>query len=103
MDTEFLHHVDICQECNQTRFMNPCERICHICLEEKASEPKPIYIWNPWIIYEKELDPLPIEEPPCKNCKHFRPMRRYFETKFEGVRLCHANKMHSDFRCFENR
>ena len=69
--------------------------------------------WIPWETYKADgslLDIPEIVEPPCKNCIHWRPQRVY-EAQitpgrgqyFEGVRLCHAPAMESDFSCFRPR
>lgn len=60
-------------------------------------------IWRPWDEFKKNLDPLPIKEPPCKHCANFYPIAQYgTEGVFQGVRVCHAEDMHHDFSCFRD-
>ncbi len=60
--------------------------------------------WEPWATFRETVERLPIDEPPCKNCRYFRPHRRYSERgDFVGVRCCVANAMQSDFSCFEEK
>ena len=60
-------------------------------------------IWEPWEKY-KDTAPMRIEEiiePPCKLCKYFSP--RVLTNSlgdFDGVRMCVAEEMYSDFSCF---
>lgn len=57
--------------------------------------------------YYQDRDPLydlqkDIIEPPCKQCKNFKPHRIYdCFGKCQGVKCCLAQKMYSDFSCFE--
>jgi hypothetical protein len=61
--------------------------------------------WEPWIIFRKDQtdEILPIAEPPCKHCKHWRPVRVFAQSgRFEGIAACRADDMHFDFSCYEN-
>jgi hypothetical protein len=63
--------------------------------------------WKPWIDFDtKEMEVLPIAEPPCVKCRHWRPERKYIDTPdgqiFDGVILCHSI-MHRDFSCYSSR
>lgn len=61
--------------------------------------------WKPWIDHSKAEQPtLPIDEPPCKTCKWFRPVANFNAAgQVEGVTLCHAPEMYSDFSCHKVR
>ena len=67
--------------------------------------------WEPWITFKKtfkktkeEEDILPIYEPPCKNCRHWRPGRFYSSTgMFDGIIACRSADMHYDFSCYEDK
>lgn len=67
--------------------------------------------WQPWTDFQSEPESLPIEEPPCRRCKHWLPRRIFSpDGKFEGVRLCHVSfayppgsEQEPDFSCFVNR
>ncbi len=66
------------------------------------------YNFNPWDDFEKDPEILPIEDPPCKYCKHWRPQRIYREdilgSVFDGVRLCWSdNDPEHDFSCFKSK
>lgn len=68
--------------------------------------------WFPWINVVGEVPVAtnsgePIDEPPCKKCRHWNP-QVCFQNGPEGqipagVRLCHAVRMHHDFSCFSMR
>lgn len=66
--------------------------------------------WQPWIDYKKDAEVLDIEDPPCKACKHFRPIRTYGRNGvFDSVKLCHVRdsggggaEMEADFSCYES-
>lgn len=66
--------------------------------------PGGIMKWNPEEYNPRVESFIPqIKEPPCKDCKHFRPHRR-FKTYGEpdGVRICQAEHMKNDFKCYED-
>ena len=46
-----------------------------------------------------------VKEPPCKNCKHFRPEVTVggMYDSFDDYTVCHSDDMHSDFSCFVRR
>ncbi len=56
--------------------------------------------WKPWKTYCAEPERLPIEEPPCKHCSHWNPVREFARLEFMGVRCCQADEMFHDFSCF---
>lgn len=41
-----------------------------------------------------------LENPPCKNCLHWRPEIKPSINYFDGIALCHAEEMFHDFSCF---
>lgn len=49
----------------------------------------------------------PITEPPCKHCAYFKPQVKFRNDKLglvpDGVVICHATEMYSDFCCFKMR
>lgn len=48
--------------------------------------------WKPW----DNIDDLQLyHEPPCKYCKHWKPIRKEI-----GVSFCHSHQ-HTDFSCFD--
>ena len=63
--------------------------------------------WKPWEKYsdissiQEQLSIPEITEPPCKNCEHFKPVRK-IDTKgcYDGVSLCANTDMFSDFSCY---
>gem|GEM_PF-6789832 len=68
--------------------------------------------WFPWTELKCEPpqatnDGKPITEPPCRQCKHWKPEVTFHDGPSgqvaEGVRLCHAKDMHHDFSCFSLR
>jgi hypothetical protein len=61
--------------------------------------------WEPWITFRTELPSaeLDVAEPPCKHCARWAPRRWYESDKFVGVKMCHAERMHSDFSCYQPR
>lgn len=60
--------------------------------------------WSPWDDFYQELEELPIKEPPCKYCKHFKPRRSYDdEGNYIGVVICHGESMELDFSCFVSK
>ena len=62
------------------------------------------FSWNPYDKFKQDLDELPIKEPPCTQCKHWKPIRNYFEWgAFKGLTLCHSENMEHDFSCFRDR
>lgn len=62
--------------------------------------PEPEGEWAPWKDFAKELERLPIDEPPCKRCIYFNPRRRYVEGHYDGVEICTVREMNHDFSCF---
>ena len=68
--------------------------------------------WYPWVDLnvkapEATNNNLPILEPPCKHCEHFKPQIVFANTEkgmvAHGVQICHANEMHQDFSCLDLR
>jgi hypothetical protein len=60
--------------------------------------------WQPYKDYENKQEFLPIVEPPCRECEHFRPVRLYNGYgNFSGVRLCHGESMFADFSCYKEK
>jgi hypothetical protein len=55
--------------------------------------------------FAREIEGINITEPPCKNCVHWNPQRKYRPGKtgqeFDGIVCCHANDMYSDYSCFD--
>lgn len=77
----------------------------------KSSSPSK---WQPEIDFNQPPEALPIPEPPCRDCRFWRPTRiykrascRHYDHKsvveFVGVRCCWAEKMYPDFSCFERK
>jgi len=57
--------------------------------------------WDPSKQFDPE-DTLPIHEPPCKKCVHWKPRRPFdSEAKYTGVRCCQAEEMKPDFSCYK--
>lgn len=57
--------------------------------------------WQPWIDYDIAAN---ITEPPCKDCKYFKPQITYYPNGiFDGVKFCHSDEMFPDFSCFRER
>lgn len=57
--------------------------------------------WRPMQQFREPQPILPIKEPPCRTCQHFRPVQLYDHSGSPaGVRVCHGEKMHSDFSCY---
>jgi len=59
--------------------------------------------WEPWHEFKLDLELLniPITEPPCKNCKLFKPRFDFsIDGKPNGVRLCQAERMYNDYSCY---
>lgn len=62
--------------------------------------------FKPWKTFRKNYKPekIKVEEPPCKCCVHWNPVRKYKNTDYgmiyDGVILCHAKEMFVDFSCF---
>jgi len=46
--------------------------------------------------------PLNVDAPPCRHCKHWKPIRKVGRVNDEAV-LCHARQMMPDFSCFESK
>lgn len=71
-------------------------------IDSKKDQP---FVWEPWEEFKEDLEVLPIDEPPCKHCKHWRPLRTYnWNGEFNGLVLCHfSGKRPCDFSCFESR
>ena len=60
--------------------------------------------WQPWIDYRSNETALPIDEPPCKHCEYWYPVRVFNSRgRFDGVTLCHSPNMESDFSCFREQ
>lgn len=64
--------------------------------------------WKPWEEYaDANLVDLPIEEPPCKHCKHWKPQRlldfSVTGQEFGGVRCCWSDRQRHDFSCYKPR
>lgn len=61
-------------------------------------------IWQPWLECTAPEPLLPIPEPPCKYCQHWRPARKFRNNGvYAGVSLCRSDEMQPDFSCFQNR
>ena len=62
-------------------------------------------IWEPWAKFSDKPTRLPIDGPPCAQCKHWYPVQligtHHQQASSKGVRCCHAESMHSDFSCFD--
>ncbi len=60
--------------------------------------------FQPWEDFKFATAPaIPIEGPPCANCKNWNPIIRFDESgRFAGVRLCHGDQC-KDFSCFKER
>ena len=47
--------------------------------------------------------------PPCLSCVHWKPQDVFVHLSgkdrvfYDGIQLCHAEDMHSDFSCFRER
>lgn len=66
--------------------------------------------WKPWETYDQDAEVLPIPEPPCKECRYWKPQRQYIKSTYrkigmvcDGIICCHAFEMFSDFSCFKLR
>ena len=64
--------------------------------------------WKPWEEYaDANLVDLPIEEPPCKHCKHWKPQSlldfSVTGQEFGGVRCCWLDRQRHDFSCYKPR
>lgn len=61
--------------------------------------------WKPWDDFKADPERLPIEEPPCRSCKHFRPHRTFTQTgRFNGVVICaNIGEQCNDFSCYRPR
>lgn len=60
--------------------------------------------WEPWVTYRANAPILPISEPPCKDCAHWRPIVIFDKYgNFDGVRMCQSDKMLDDFSCYVQR
>lgn len=53
-------------------------------------------VWRPWERYKNAGGPIPVYEPPCRECKHFDPV------SYSGkVSICQTpGDMEKDFSCF---
>lgn len=66
-------------------------------------------MFEPWNKYKEDMEEIPVEGPPCLNCQHWKPRRRYIQENgplyglFDGVVLCHAKDQERDFSCFKER
>lgn len=64
--------------------------------------------WDPWKI-PVQAPMLTITEPPCKDCKFWNPHALFSSNKKngevyrDGIECCTAEKMYSDFSCYEPR
>lgn len=60
--------------------------------------------WQPWKDYEVEPEILPIEGPPCSQCKYWKPTRKFcLDGVYSGVELCRRTEMFRDFSCYQER
>ena len=63
--------------------------------------------WNKIYRDLPSIPPLDVSEPPCPQCKYWRPQPKVAMVKgaqvVQGVILCHAEDMYRDFSCFEQR
>lgn len=66
--------------------------------------------FEPWKKFEKDYEPEPIDvkKPPCLQCKHWKPVRKYHTLlnnvmTFDGVQLCHSEQMLNDFSCYRDK
>ncbi len=62
--------------------------------------------WKPWETHKMPPPDLHgIPEPPCKNCRHWRPQAKFMDLPtgaiFDGVVCCHAPDQHQDFSCYK--
>jgi hypothetical protein len=62
-------------------------------------------LWEPWNTFNEEPKVLPIDAPPCPQCKFWKPQQIYMEVSTglipNGVKLCHNQQdMERDFSCF---
>jgi hypothetical protein len=71
--------------------------------ERPPQEPRP-FKFEPWVEFAG-VGNVPIEEPPCKHCKWFRPRIKTNPTgEFDGVVLCtRPGDMNHDFSCFTSK
>lgn len=54
------------------------------------------------LLFDSGLTKLTMVEPPCKECKNFRPrIKTDNKGDFNGVVLCTTDKMFSDFSCYD--
>jgi len=72
-----------------------------------AKKKAAVTTWKPWDDFKEEPERLPIEAPPCPECRYWNPVRIYMGAQYEGVRLCHCRshslEMESDFSCFREK
>lgn len=61
--------------------------------------------WEPWKTEEKEFnDILDILEPPCKNCRFWKPHRTYDESLiYTGIQCCISKEIWKDFSCYKEK
>jgi hypothetical protein len=70
----------------------------------KKNKDKIGFRYAPWDDFKHIEEPqIPIDEPPCKYCIHFKPVVMHQETLNIGVRLCHTNEMYRDFSCYRTK
>ncbi len=65
------------------------------------------FIFKPWEDAPKKINTvalIAVSGPPCIHCEHWRPRALYTASgSLDGVRLCWADGMFSDFSCYEGR
>jgi hypothetical protein len=60
------------------------------------------YQWEPWILFKSDTEVLPIDEPPCKFCHNWKPVKNFDSSgNFSGLTLCHAETQFKDFSCYK--
>ncbi len=64
--------------------------------------------WEPWETFKANSEVLDISEPPCKDCKFWKPQNRYAHTPngfiFYGIVCCHTyDGQESDFSCYKQK
>jgi hypothetical protein len=58
--------------------------------------------WEPWIEFDRAIDVLAIDEPPCRHCREWIPHRKYDRSgNFSGIVCCVSDDMWPDFSCYK--
>jgi hypothetical protein len=63
--------------------------------------------WEPWNVFEEDCAELAIGGPPCIDCLHWKPQRKYVDSPvglyYDGVVCCHNPTQERDFSCYMPR